>query len=71
PYHHRQHHRGAITITGPADKLLVTDEDGEPLTGAALSRPPTKPPPTAPPCRGPLGERAQWRWYTPFEPPPP
>ncbi|MGK2902698.1 MAG: DUF222 domain-containing protein, partial [Mycobacterium sp.] len=71
PYHHRQHHRGAITITGPADKLLVTDEDGEPLTGAALARPPTKPPPTAPPCRGPLGERAQWRWYTPFEPPPP
>jgi hypothetical protein len=71
PFHHRQHHRGAITITGPAEKLNVTDSEGEPLTGASLARPPTKPPPDVPPCKGPLGERAQWWWYTPFEPPPP
>ena len=25
PYHHRLHHRGVITITGPADALVVTD----------------------------------------------
>ncbi|MXO37002.1 hypothetical protein C6W93_09060, partial [Mycobacterium kansasii] len=25
PYHHRSHHRGVITITGPADALTVTD----------------------------------------------
>ncbi|WP_249025779.1 hypothetical protein, partial [Mycobacterium conspicuum] len=24
-----------------------------------------------PPCRGPLGERADWWWYTPFQPQPP
>ncbi|SOX55850.1 HNH endonuclease, partial [Mycobacterium ahvazicum] len=26
PYHHRCHHRGLITISGPADALTVTDE---------------------------------------------
>ncbi|MFM8599417.1 MAG: HNH endonuclease signature motif containing protein, partial [Mycobacterium sp.] len=31
PYHHRMHHRGAITITGPADTLSVTDNTGRPL----------------------------------------
>ncbi|MFM9034710.1 MAG: HNH endonuclease signature motif containing protein, partial [Mycobacterium sp.] len=25
PFHHRLHHRGGITITGPADRLVVTD----------------------------------------------
>jgi hypothetical protein len=24
-----------------------------------------------PPCPGPYGERADWWWYTPFEPQPP
>ncbi|WP_264917381.1 hypothetical protein, partial [Mycobacterium kiyosense] len=23
------------------------------------------------PCTGPTGERAQWWWYTPFQPQPP
>jgi uncharacterized protein DUF222/HNH endonuclease len=68
PYHHRLHHRGGITIRGPADQLTVTDEDGNQLSGASLARPPTKPPPDVPPCPGPLGERADWWWYTPYEP---
>ena len=71
PFHHRLHHKGVITLTGPADKLNVTDEDGEILTDASLARPPTTPPPDVPPCPGPKGERAQWWWYTPYEPPPP
>jgi hypothetical protein len=71
PYHHRLHHRGAITITGPADRLTVTDSDGRELSAASLARPPTKPPPAVPPSHGPLGERAHWKWYTPFEPKPP
>jgi hypothetical protein len=68
PYHHRLHHRGAITITGPADRLTVTDSEGRQLSNASLARAPTRPPPAVPPCRGPLGERAEWWWYTPFEP---
>ncbi len=28
PYHHRAHHRGLITITGPAEHLAVTDSNG-------------------------------------------
>jgi hypothetical protein len=71
PFHHRAHHRGDITLAGPADRLVVTDPDGEPLTAASLARPPTTPPPDVPPCKGPLGERAQWWWYTPFESQPP
>ncbi|WP_179467334.1 HNH endonuclease signature motif containing protein [Mycolicibacterium vinylchloridicum] len=71
PYHHRAHHRGDITITGPADRLTVTDYDGDPLTSASLARPPNHPPPKVPPCPGPIGERAQWKWYHPFEPQPP
>ncbi len=70
PFHHRAHHRGVITLTGPADTLVVTDADEDPMTGAALARPPTTPPPEVPPCTGPLGERAQWWWYTPYQPPP-
>ncbi|NTY58113.1 HNH endonuclease signature motif containing protein [Mycolicibacterium sphagni] len=73
PYHHRAHHRGEITITGPAHQLTVLDCDGDPLTPGSLARPPNHPPPNVPPCPGPTGEKAQWRWYNPFEPhaPPP
>jgi uncharacterized protein DUF222/HNH endonuclease len=71
PYHHRAHHRGVITITGPADALIVTDGSGRPLSSGSLARPPTKPPPTVPPCPGPTGERADWWWYEPFQPQPP
>ena len=71
PYHHRLHHRGGITITGPAHRLTVTDSDGQPLRGGSLARPPTTPPPPVPPCPGPTGERADWWWYQPFQPQPP
>ncbi|ASX01611.1 HNH endonuclease signature motif containing protein [Mycobacterium intracellulare] len=71
PYHHRAHHRGDITITGPADALVVTDDDGRPLDPGSLARPPTQPPPAVPPCPGPTGERADWWWYDPFQPQPP
>ncbi|MGO4445030.1 HNH endonuclease signature motif containing protein [Mycobacterium sp. 2YAF39] len=70
-YHHRLHHRGVITITGPATLVKVTDSSGRPLSAASLARPPTRPPPAVAPCRGPLGERADWWWYQPFEPQPP
>lgn len=70
PYHHRLHHKGGITITGPADRLVVTDTAGNQLHGGSLARPPTTPPPDVPPCPGPTGERAQWWWYQPFQPPP-
>ena len=66
PYHHRQHHRGVITITGPADHLRVTDSGGRPMHPGSLARPPSGPPPAVPPCPGPTGERAHWWWYTPF-----
>ena len=68
PYHHRLHHRGAITLTGPADELTVTDSRGQPISAASLARPPTRPPPAVPPCPGPTGERADWWWYQPFDP---
>ena len=71
PHHHREHHRGAITISGTADTLVVTDSDGDVLTHGPLARPPTTPAPIVEPCRGPLGERAQWKWYHPYQPPPP
>jgi Domain of unknown function (DUF222)/HNH endonuclease len=70
PYHHRLHHRGGITIAGTAYDLVVTDAEGTPLTNASLARPPTTPPPDVPPCTGPFGERADWWWYSPFEPQP-
>jgi hypothetical protein len=68
PYHHRMHHRGEITLTGPAHLLVVTDRYGRTLTNASLARPPTQPPPAVAPYPGPTGERAQWWWYTPFQP---
>lgn len=69
PFHHRAHHRGDITLSGPAHRLSVADSEGRQLTSSSLARPPTQPPPAVAPCPGPLGERAQWWWYTPFEPP--
>ncbi|BBZ11086.1 hypothetical protein MBRA_12810 [Mycobacterium branderi] len=71
PYHHRLHHKGDITITGTADNLIVTDSDGQRLSAASLARPPKHPPPDVPPWSGPLGERADWWWYDPFQPQPP
>lgn len=68
PFHHRLHHRGIITIAGPADSLVVTDGDGHELDSGALARTPNTPPPDVPPCPGPLGERADWWWYSPFQP---
>ena len=68
PFHHRLHHRGGITITGPADKLVVTDSDGRRLHPGSLARPPIGPTPAVPPCPGPTGERADWWWYEPFQP---
>jgi hypothetical protein len=71
PYHHRAHHRGLIAISGSATDLCVTDSDGQPLGAASLSRAPALAPPAVPPCPGPLGERADWWWYDPFQPQPP
>jgi hypothetical protein len=71
PYHHRAHHRGVITITGPAHQLVVTDSDGRTLSHGSLARPPTTPPPAVAPWHGTSGERAQWWWYDPFQPQPP
>ena len=68
PYHHRLHHRGVITITGPAHDLTVTDSAGRPLSPGSLARPPNRPPPAVAPCPGPTGERADWWWYQPFQP---
>jgi hypothetical protein len=71
PYHHRLHHRGVLTIAGPADDLVVTDSGGRRLRAGSLARPPNLPPPAVPPWPGPTGERADWWWYEPFQPQPP
>lgn len=71
PFHHRLHHSGGLTITGPADQLQVADADGHPLRPGSLARTPTGPPPAVPPCSGPLGENADWWWYDPYQPHPP
>lgn len=68
PYHHRMHHKGELGLTGPAHDLVVTDCFGTPLSNRSLARPPTQPPPAVAAYRGPTGERAQWWWYTPFQP---
>ncbi len=57
-----------ITITGPADQLVITDTNGDPLTDAPIAHTPTRPPPDVPSYPGPTGERAQWWWYQPYEP---
>ena len=51
--------------------MIAMDADGQHLTNASLARPPTQPPPAVAPCKGPTGERADWWWYTPFQPQPP
>jgi hypothetical protein len=71
PHHHRMHHRGELTITGTATHLVITNDDGRPLTHQSLAHTPTQPPPTVDPCPGPLGERADWWWYDPYQPQPP
>jgi hypothetical protein len=71
PHHHRLHHRGVITITGPADDRTVTDSSGRRLSAGSLARPPNLPRPAVSPCPGPTGERADWWWYEPFQPQPP
>ncbi|WP_139829573.1 HNH endonuclease signature motif containing protein, partial [Mycobacterium gastri] len=71
PYHHRSHHRGIITITGPAANLSVTDNCGRQLSAGSLARPPAQPPPAVAAYPGPTGERADWWWYEPFQPQPP
>ncbi len=71
PFHHRAHHRGLITITGPAEHLVVTDSSGRELSAGSIARAPSRPPPAVPPCPGPTGERADWWWYEPFQPQPP
>jgi Domain of unknown function (DUF222)/HNH endonuclease len=68
PYHHRLHHRGLITITGPATALSISDSAGRPLNPGSLARPPTHAPPAVAPYPGPTGERANWWWYQPFQP---
>lgn len=68
PYHHRLHHRGVITITGPAGRLVVTDIDGQELRRGSLARPTGDPPSPVAPCHGPTGGRADWWWYEPFRP---
>lgn len=66
PFHHRQHHRGSITIRGPGD--TVTDHAGRTLDGSSVARPPDRSPPAGDPYVGPTGERAHWKWYEPFAP---
>ena len=53
-----------------AAMITVTDSHGRTLTPGSLARPPTRPPPDVPPYRGPTGERAQWKWYDPYQPTP-
>ncbi len=69
PYHHRLHHRGVITITGPAHQLVVTDSAGR-TAAARIAGPSTdQAPPDVPPYPGPTGERADWWWYGPLPTP--
>jgi alkylated DNA nucleotide flippase Atl1 len=69
PFHHRAHHKGHITLTGPAERLIVTDAQGQELKPGSLARPPTGPPPKVKPYKSSTGERADWWWYNPFQPP--
>jgi hypothetical protein len=70
PFHHRAHHKSQLTLTGPADHLVVTDAQGREIKPGTLARPPTRPPPQVEPYKSSTGERADWWWYNPFQPPP-
>ena len=65
PFHHRLHHRGWITIRGPADRLEVVDRRDRLSNGGSLGRPPSEPFLDAPRYEHVPGERAQWKWYDP------
>ncbi|BBZ35346.1 HNH endonuclease signature motif containing protein [Mycolicibacterium confluentis] len=69
PYHHRMHHKGEITVLGPASRLKVLDCDGQLLQDGSLARRPHGPPPRVRPYPGTSGERCDWWWYTAYEPP--
>ncbi len=75
PYHHRAHHRGIITITGPADRLVVTDSSGDTSptdhSRARQTNPrPMSHPAPGPPANAPTGggtnpsSRGHHRWTT-------
>ena len=68
PLYRREACGTATTITGPADRLKVTDAEGEELFGGSLAHPPQNPPPAVARYPGPTGERANWWWYNPFQP---
>ena len=69
------------TITGPITAGSSPSPDPPRISSSptartthefgSLARPPTTPPPDVPPCKGPTGERADWWWYTPYQPKPP
>ena len=65
PHHHRLHHRGLITIRGPADDPTVLDRRGRALSAGGLARPPTTAPPPAARYQHPTGERFDTHWYEP------
>ena len=50
PYHHRLHHRGTITITGPQTASPSSTATAI-MSPGALARPPNPPPPDVPPIR--------------------
>ncbi len=70
PYHHRLHHRGVLTLTGPLTGCpSPTVPAKHSVRGRWLAPEPS--PPAVAPCPGPTGERAHWWWYQPFQPQPP
>ncbi|BBZ34058.1 hypothetical protein AWB99_07225 [Mycolicibacterium confluentis] len=62
------HHKGEITVLGPASRLRVLDCDGDELSHGTLARQPNGPPPRVRPYSGTSGERCDWWWYTPYQP---
>lgn len=73
PFHHRQVHAGAITITGCADRagdgpgnLRITNRWGRTVTGASGSSPPEHPPDLGDVrYEHPHGAPMHWKWYSP------
>jgi hypothetical protein len=62
---------GGTAVTGPADRLVVSDADGHQLTVASLARPPTTEPPDVPPAPGrPVNVPNGW-WCYPLQVQPP